>query len=90
MSKCKMAENPQMIPQAAQIASSCLICCSNCLLQVYGCTEVLVKSYCLKKRACTAHMQAEAVQLTAEDKLYRFCQQCGKFEHVSKFDNKKR
>lgn len=36
-------------------------------------------------------MQAEAVQLAAgDDTLWRFCQQCGKFEHVQKFDDAKR
>jgi hypothetical protein len=56
------------------------------VLQVLHCTEQLVKSYCLKKKACTAHMQAPAVKLSADDPTqYRFCQQCGKFECLSKF-----
>jgi hypothetical protein len=53
---------------------------------VLSCTEQLVKSYCLKKKACAAHMQALQVRLAADDPgLYRFCQQCGKFEDVLRF-----
>jgi hypothetical protein len=56
------------------------------LWQALDCTEQLVKSYCLKKRACTQHMQALEVRLSADNPgLFRFCQQCGKFECVSKF-----
>jgi hypothetical protein len=53
---------------------------------VLNCAEQLVQTYCLKKKACTEHMQALQVRLAAGDPvLYRFCQQCGKFEDVSKF-----
>lgn len=49
------------------------------------------KTYCIKKRACTEHIQAESVLLSEVDSTpYRFCQQCGKFETLNKFDGVKR
>lgn len=65
--------------------------CATVFCQVLGCQVRLTKSYCIKKRACTTHLQADAVQLSADDtNLWRFCQQCGKFEVLSKFDDGKR
>lgn len=58
-----------------------------------GCGQDLTgsKTYCIKKRACVPHMQAESVVLSETDPTpYRFCQQCGKFELVEKFDGTKR
>lgn len=49
------------------------------------------KTYCIKKRACTTHIQAESVSLSEDSTtLHRFCQQCGKFEAIHKFDGTKR
>jgi hypothetical protein len=62
-------------------------------VQVLGCGVLLTggKTYCIKKRTCTAHVQAESVMLSDDDTTaYRFCQQCGKFESLSKFDGTKR
>lgn len=62
-------------------------------MQVLGCGQLLTggKTYCIKKRTCTAHIQAEAVLLSDDaSSLYRFCQQCGKFEALNKFDGNKR
>ena len=63
------------------------------MLQVLGCGVLLTggKIYCIKKRTCAAHIQAESVMLSEDDSTpYRFCQQCGKFEQLNKFDGTKR
>lgn len=47
-------------------------------VQVAGCMADLThcKSYCIKKRACVKHMQADVVYLSAADTTpWRFCQQ---------------
>lgn len=50
--------------------------------QVRSCGLLLTggKTYCIKKRTCTAHMTAESVLLDDDCTPHRFCQQCGKFE----------
>jgi hypothetical protein len=63
--------------------------------QVLGCGVLLTggKTYCIKKRTCPAHIQAESVLLSGdgeEAQQCRFCQQCGKFEPLNKFDGSKR
>lgn len=63
------------------------------VLQVHACGVLLTggKTYCIKKRTCTEHIQAESVLLSDDDsQLHRFCQQCGKFEPLNKFDGTKR
>ena len=62
-------------------------------MQVFGCVVLLTggKTYCIKKRTCAEHIQAESVLLADDDtQLHRFCQQCGKFEPLNKFDGTKR
>jgi hypothetical protein len=64
-------------------------------LQVQGCTVDLscagVGKYCLKKRLCPKHLRADAVKVTGQgDSLFRFCQQCGKLELLSRFECNKR
>lgn len=59
-------------------------------LQVPGCSADLSTRYCQLKRVCEAHMKATSIQRDGSDKLWRFCQQCGKLEPMSAFEGGKR
>lgn len=59
-------------------------------LQVPGCGADLSTRYCQLKRVCKAHMNANSIQRDDSDKLWRFCQQCGKLEPTTAFDGGKR
>jgi hypothetical protein len=74
--------------------TTCRPHCHHNTKQVLGCSAALDpagKQYCYKKRTCAACMQANAVLLSDRScTAYRFCQQCGKFESIEKFDGSKR
>ncbi|WIA09513.1 hypothetical protein OEZ85_008909 [Tetradesmus obliquus] len=59
-----------------------------------GCTTLLEEGcsrYLLKKRLCATHFKAEAVRCKHDPQtLYRYCQQCGKLEELSRFQGTKR
>lgn len=60
------------------------------LLQVQGCSRDLSqeKKYYKRYRVCMDHLKMKAIYVDGE--LARFCQQCGRFHDLSKFDGQKR
>ncbi|WIA35145.1 hypothetical protein OEZ86_003621 [Tetradesmus obliquus] len=64
------------------------------LCKVVGCSVdlcALNKPYCLKRGVCPQHLKAESVRCKgAGEQLWRFCQQCGKMEHLQQFQGKNR
>eukprot|EP01025_Chloroclados_australasicus_P018341 TRINITY_DN19562_c0_g1_i1.p1 TRINITY_DN19562_c0_g1~~TRINITY_DN19562_c0_g1_i1.p1 ORF type:complete len:340 (-),score=31.43 TRINITY_DN19562_c0_g1_i1:376-1395(-) len=57
---------------------------------VENCTKTLTdsKKYYKRHRVCEEHLKMN--QLLVDGELQRFCQQCGKFHPIDKFDNDKR
>jgi hypothetical protein len=60
------------------------------LLQVDDCHTVLSssKAYYQRHRVCAAHLAAMSAKVDGVDS--RFCQQCGKFQPLTEFDQDKR
>jgi hypothetical protein len=61
-------------------------------VQVPGCSADLSaepKAYCLRKRICTTHMQAEVLQYPG-NQWCRYCFQCAKVEPLGLFDGNKK
>ncbi|KAF8061148.1 SPL1 [Scenedesmus sp. PABB004] len=67
---------------------------SSKLCRAVGCCvdlTALSNPYCVKKNVCPEHLKAEAMQIKGGgDKLWRFCQQCGKLEPLVRFAGDKR
>lgn len=59
-------------------------------MQIPGCTEPLTKqkAYNAVHRVCDMHMRSLVIDMDGVET--RFCQQCGKFEPVDRFEGTKR
>ncbi|GMH44110.1 hypothetical protein BSKO_12044 [Bryopsis sp. KO-2023] len=71
-------------PSSAKGSKGPLVC------QVQGCNRDLSqeKKYYKRYRVCMEHLKMQAIYVDGE--LARFCQQCGRFHDLSKFDGQKR
>jgi hypothetical protein len=67
-----------------------LLLFTQLLLQVDNCHTVLSssKAYYQRHRVCAAHLAA--MSATVDGVESRFCQQCGKFQPLTEFDQDKR
>lgn len=72
------------------LSTFCSVLSGSLLLEVQGCSRDLSqeKKYYMRYRVCMEHLKMNAIYVDGE--LARFCQQCGRFHELSKFDGLKR